>query len=223
MTTVERDFWRQRWEAGETRFHLERVNPHVVAHAQRWLGEARGPHVLVPLCGKTLDLAWLAARGCDVHGVELVELAVRQLFSEQRWTDDLTRRGAFDVHRAREASVEVLCGDVFELTRLDLPPIDAILDRAAWIALPQDLRVRYAAKLAELAPPGARLLLVTLEHDLGTGPPFSVTEAEVRERAGPTFELELVDTLDILDLDPRWRERGATRAIERVWIGKRRA
>lgn len=220
---MEREFWSQRWETGETRFHLERVNPHLERHLTRWLGERAGAHVLVPLCGKTLDLAWLAEHGCHVHGVEFVALAVRQLFAEHSWTADVERRGPFEVQRARECDVEVLCGDVFDLAPRDLPPIDAILDRAAWIALPRDARARYAAKLAELARPGTRLLLVALDHDLDSGPPFAVTEQEVRELAGGAFTLELVDTVDLMEREPRWRERGATRALERVWIGERRA
>src|SRR3546814_12861307 len=46
------------------------------------LGLATGSRVFVPLCGKSLDMAWLAARGHRVLGVELSPLAVGQFFDE---------------------------------------------------------------------------------------------------------------------------------------------
>ena len=36
----------------------------------------------MPLCGKSLDMVWLAAQGHEVLGVELAPLAVEQFFAE---------------------------------------------------------------------------------------------------------------------------------------------
>ncbi len=47
-----------------------------------WPGLAAGSRVLVPLCGKSVDLLWLVGQGCDVTGVELSEIAVRAFFAE---------------------------------------------------------------------------------------------------------------------------------------------
>ena len=46
---------------------------------------AAGSTVLVPLCGKAHDLAFLAERGHRVVGVELSEIAVRAVFSEHEF------------------------------------------------------------------------------------------------------------------------------------------
>ena len=42
------------------------------------LGLAKGAAVLVPLCGKSLDLVWLAEQGHAVIGVELAEAFVKE-------------------------------------------------------------------------------------------------------------------------------------------------
>ena len=55
---MDRDFWLSTWHEGKIGFHLGTVNPQLLAHHQ----VLRGTRVFVPLCGKSLDLAWLAAR-----------------------------------------------------------------------------------------------------------------------------------------------------------------
>ena len=39
-----------------------------------------GDNILVPLCGKSLDMLWLAERGFQVTGIEISELAVQDFF-----------------------------------------------------------------------------------------------------------------------------------------------
>src|SRR3546814_2467047 len=75
------DFWQQRWRDNRIGFHRDGVLPLLEKH---WpsLGLATGSRVFVPLCGKSLDMAWLAARGHRVLGVELSPLAVGQFFDE---------------------------------------------------------------------------------------------------------------------------------------------
>ncbi len=222
---MEQTFWQGRWEAGETKFHLPEVNPQLVRLFERWLHgkpDSAAPSVLVPMCGKTLDLAWLAERGCRVRGVEFVELAVVQLFAQHLWSDSIELRDGSRVHMAREAAVEVFVGDFFAVTPRALGPCDAIYDRAALIAVEPRRRNEYVAKLAELAMRGSRLFLITLEHDLPSGPPFSVSADEVHELLAPNFVLEPTEVFDVADREPRFRERGATFVRERTWLGTRR-
>jgi thiopurine S-methyltransferase len=66
------EFWHKRWASNQIGFHLPQVNPYL----QRFwpaLGLEEGSRVLVPLCGKSLDLLWLAHQGHEVLGVELSE------------------------------------------------------------------------------------------------------------------------------------------------------
>lgn len=69
---MQADFWQARWQRNEIGFHLSEVNPYLLRH---WptLGLSADSRVLVPLCGKSLDLSWLAGQGHAVLGVELAE------------------------------------------------------------------------------------------------------------------------------------------------------
>ena len=80
-TQTSTDFWIQRWENNDIGFHEEQVNPRLVNHLDQ-LELPEGSRVLVPLCGKTVDIAWLLANGYRVAGAELSGLAIAQLFAE---------------------------------------------------------------------------------------------------------------------------------------------
>ncbi len=171
-----------------------------------WLSKCT--RVLVPLCGKTEDLAFLAGRGHEVVGVELVEDAVRQFFDEHETTPSITQRGDMAVYRA--GAITVFAGDFFATSRELLGDIDGIYDRAALIALPPDMRARYVPHVRAVTPHATRELLVTLDYPPGTyeGPPFSVEEAEVRR----LFANATVTQVDhALDAEARgngsWMER----------------
>mgnify|MGYP006186955445 CR=1 FL=1 len=138
------DFWQERWARNEIGFHLREVNPYLQRH---WpdLGLAAGAQVLVPLCGKSLDMAWLAGQGYRVLGVELAESAVIAFFAEQELTPEVDQYGAF--RRYRAGAVELLCGDFFALQAADVAACAGLYDRAALIALPQEMRSSYLSVL----------------------------------------------------------------------------
>ena len=173
---MEPTFWIDRWREGRIGFHEGAPNACLVEHHTRLAGS----RVLVPLCGKSEDLAFLAGHGREVIGIELVDEAVRAFFREHAATPEVTRRGQATAYTAD--AITILAGDLFEVRPPDVGAIDAIYDRAALIALPPELRRRYVDHLRLLAPAGTPVLLVTLEYPQDTmeGPPFSVSEDEVR-------------------------------------------
>ncbi len=181
-------FWQSRWAEGKIGFHEGKPNNYLVRHADKLVGR---PRVLVPMCGKSEDLAFLAAHGHEVIGVELVEDAVKAFFAEHGLTPQVTKKDGFVEYV--EPPITLFAGDIFATTRELVGPIDAIYDRAALVALPDDLRRRYVDHLRTLAPKGARVLVVTFEYDqsLMAGPPFSVEEAELRALFDNT-EIELL-------------------------------
>jgi thiopurine S-methyltransferase len=189
---MEKSFWQARWDRQEIGFHATSVNADLVeAFEALSEGGARVfSHALVPLCGKSLDLGWLATRVGRVTGVEFVPEAARAFFSEAGVTPAEGRVGA---HRAlSHGSVTIVIGDFFALDPADLGPIDLCYDRAALIALPPAMRERYAAQCARLVSLGARGVIVTLDHDpaLRGGPPFPVTDADVEALYREAFTLE---------------------------------
>lgn len=216
---MEQDFWQGKWARNEIGFHESQVNPYLRRH---WpsLGLARGARVLVPLCGKSLDLVWLLEQGHRVVGVEWSELAVRAFFAEQR-LEPVCRREA-DLLRFQAGSLEIVQGDFFTFTAGQ--PFDAFYDRAALIALPRERRADYVDHLRRLIAADGVGLLVTLEYepDPEALPPFSVDEAEVEGRYGRDFVVERVDWLDALASNDRLRQRGLTRLEEKSYLLRRR-
>jgi thiopurine S-methyltransferase len=207
---MDHGFWRDRWREGKIGFHEGRPNAFLERHGAR-LGEGR--RVLVPLCGKTADLAYLAGLGHEVVGVELVEDAVRAFFAERELVPEVTEAEGLVVYRAD--AVTIIAGDWFATTREVVGAVDAVYDRAAVIALPGELRARYAAHLRSLIAPDAPALVVTLEYDPARmdGPPFPVVEDELRAlHAGCTIE-----ALDEAPAGGKIAELGIA-AIERCFL-----
>ncbi len=212
---VDIDFWAARWKEGRIGFHEGRTNAFLERHVGRLLTSAGAPRrVLVPLCGKTEDLAFLAAQGHEVIGIEAVEDAVRAFFTEHGLTPTVRPRGEH-VREYSAPRLTLLCGDVFACTAEIVGPVDALYDRAAVIALPPDVRRRYVAHVRSLLAPGSRGLIVSVEYDTTKmePPPFSVMTDELHELyAGARLEqLE-----EGIWQPPKMKEMGMT-AVERCF------
>ncbi len=210
------EFWLERWRRNEIGFHQEAFNTHLQEY-WKYLRLPPGGQVLVPLCGKSRDLLWLRAQGHPVVGVEISGLALKDFFSENNLTPQLSQHPPFDHSQAD--GIDLWCGDFFELTPSNLASITGVYDRAALIALPPPLRERYVAKLVEILPTQVEMLLVTMEYPQGQmqGPPFSVAEEEVRALYARYYQVEVLHTKDILAENPRFRERGLTHLLEKVY------
>ena len=213
---MEPKFWQERWARNQIGFHLPEVNPYLQRHWAQ-LALAQGAQVLVPLCGKSLDLMWLASHGLRVLGVELSEQAVKAFFSEQNLVPRITRRGVFSVYQAD--LIEVWCGDFFALDAEAVADCAALYDRAALIALPPLMRAQYAEHLHQLLRPGCQGLLITVDYDQTqkAGPPFAVTDDEVKVLFGSQWTLGLLEEQDILGESWKFVQDGVTQLDERVY------
>jgi thiopurine S-methyltransferase len=208
------EYWLERWHAGHIAgFHRADPNPRLVAHQPRAFGDC--VRILVPLCGKSHDLEWLAVHGYEVVGIELSELAARDFFAERGLEPTQSELGPFVAYR--HGAVTILVGDFFAADPDALGYFEGVYDRAAMIALPPELRERYVAHLPTLMTPKAKLLLVTLFYDAEGGPPFSVSPEEV-ERSYPQGKLTLLESLDGREEAPGPVSRGATFVHENVHL-----
>jgi len=206
---MQAEFWLERWREGRTGFHRDAPMPLLLQH---WpaLALPRDSRVLVPLCGKTLDMRWLAEQGHRVLGVELSPLAVAQFFAEQG-LKPTRHESPLGMHHVA-GNIEIIEGDVFALDDATLAGCSAVYDRAAVIALPPPLRARYAREVYARLPAGCRGLMITLEYPQYEmeGPPFSVDASEVAALFGGHWDLDLLERRDILASQPAFREGGVT-------------
>lgn len=204
--------WLGRWEQGRTGWHEPDGNRALRRFWPRLPAEAR---VLVPLCGKAVDLEWLAASGASVTGVELSEKAIRAFFAENGIDCEAVAGGTHSGWRASDRDITLFCADYFEF---DAEPFDALFDRGALVAIEAGARLAYARHTDALLKPGACRLLLTLEYDQNRadGPPFAVMPDEVA-RYWP--ELECVERRnDIDNCPPKFRAAGLRRVMEAVWL-----
>jgi thiopurine S-methyltransferase len=217
-----RTFWIERWEKGEIGFHREGVHDFLPAH-WKTLGVAKGTKVLVPLCGKSHDMVWLAEAGHPVVGVELSPLAADDFFREHGLEATTEPVGPFVVRRA--GPYTIWCGDFFELPAEAVQGVGACYDRAALVALPSSLQPRYAEKLAQLLAPGVPTLLVSLWYPEGelAGPPFSTPLAQVAAIFAATQTISIAQSRDGLSESQNLVDRGVTSLDETAYILKRKA
>lgn len=188
-------FWHQRWEKNEIGFHEDKPNPLLVKHFHE-LAVTRGRRIFVPLCGKTLDISWLLSRGYRVAGAELSQLAIEQLFMELGMQPEITTVG--NVEQWSANNLDIFVGDIFAVSEKMLGPIDAVYDRAALVAFPEDMRKRYTAHLTEVTKKSPQLL-ICYEYDqsLMDGPPFSVNNEEVHRHYATTYDLTLLSSTEV--------------------------
>ncbi|MFG1341968.1 thiopurine S-methyltransferase [Xanthobacter autotrophicus] len=211
---MEPDFWHARWQGKQIGFHEGKANTFLVKHFSR-LPVAPGARVFVPLCGKTRDIAWLLGEGFRVAGAELSRIAVEELFAELAVVPEVTTEGALT--RFSAPGLDILQGDIFALTRDTLGPVDAVWDRAALVALPKDMRARYAPHLVALTDAAPQLLVCFVyDQSLLAGPPFSVPPDETRALYGADYMVAEIEAAPVPG-----GLKGQCEAIEHVWLLER--
>lgn len=205
------NFWHQKWEQGDIGFHKTETNPLLIEHCEK-LNLAKGSRVFLPLCGKSRDCEWLLARGYRVVGAELSELAITQLFKELGVAPEISRVGKLIRYSAKD--IDMLVGDIFDVSADYLGPINAIYDRAALVALPASIRQQYTSHLINITN-AAPQLLISYEYNqlLMDGPPFSVNENEIKQHYGATYHLKSVDIKNV-----EGGLKGKVASTETAWL-----
>lgn len=212
---MEHQFWHERWAKKEIGFHEGTVNQYLHDHWPELAGN-NSDAVFVPLCGKAHDMWWLHDRGHPVLGVELSEIACKDFFEEAGEKAKVHPGEPFTTFKHDD--LEIWCGDFFQLAPDDLKHIRLIYDRAALIALPPSMRQKYVEHLTAIIPDGARVLLITLDYDTEIkGPPFNVSNDEVRELYGLDYDIEHVLTNTLAKDHPFAKRRGLEGASESVF------
>jgi thiopurine S-methyltransferase len=211
-----KSFWLSRWQQNDIGWHHEEFNPHLLGFWDK-LQVPSGGRILVPLCGKTRDMVWLAERDYRILGIEISPIAVSAFFAERGLEPRISEGERFS--RWHAGPYEILCGDLFLLEQEDLQPIDAVYDRASLVALDREQRKAYAGLLGRLLPKECSVLLVAMDypqHEM-QGPPYSVTEGEVGELFSSAFEIDLLDSLDLMKHTDRYQNRGLSRMSEQIY------
>lgn len=220
------EFWQQKWQNNKIGFNQSKPNPLLINHLPA-LNLREGSSVLVPLCGKSIDMLWLASQRFEVKGIELIETAVQEFFQENEIRFTITQHpknseikiyeGLYPlngIHSTEGASsrITIWVADIFQLTAEDIGLVDAIYDRAALVALPDEeansdtdapLRVRYTQQLHKLAPNAEQLLLSfglsgvdDSEYAKYSGPPFLIPNAKIYDYYQQAYQITLLESYE---------------------------
>ena len=208
---MEPEFWHQRWKDNQIGFHRNDPNPILVNYFDALPLEA-GSRIFIPLCGKTRDISWLLSKGHRIVGIELSPIAIGQLFEDLGVEPEISVSGKLKHYKGPD--IDIFQGDFFDLSKEQLGSVDAVYDRGALVALPGDMRFQYTEHLSHITEQ-AQQLLITYYYDksLGEGPPFSISNEELRDHYGERSCMSLLTTLNV---------EGGVNGIEpcqqKVWI-----
>ena len=161
-------FWDARFEAAFTPWDQGGVPQSLANYVAENSAQKK---ILIPGCGAAHEVRFFAGLGWDVTAIDFSPVAVahaKQLL------------GSFG-DRVRE---EDFFGDALGRERFD-----AIYERAFLCALPKARWTQWAARVAELLPPDARLFGFFFFDTNEKGPPFGIARAALDDLLSPHFEL----------------------------------
>ena len=189
------EFWHKKWENREIGFHEGKPNSLLVEHFSN-LNLSSGARIFLPLCGKTRDIAWLRSQGCAVAGAELSESAISELFQELEVEPEI-KTNEFIKHFSAPG-LDFFVGNVFHLAAQQLGAVQAVYDRAAMVALPEETRKKYSSHLMDISN-RAPQLLITFQYDQTQmdGPPFSISAQEIESHYGHVYEIQALESRSV--------------------------
>lgn len=183
MVTLSGDFWNEKWKSGDIGFHQNSYNPSLLKYWDDFTGINSGG-VLVPLCGKSLDMVFFKEKGHDVYGAELSQLAIKSFFSENQLK--YTRVGT----SYQGENITLYHGDILKLRKNDFGRIQFIYDRASLVALDEKMRLLYVNWIRENFP-HASIFLEFYEFDNEEiGPPYSIGDRLIEDYFGSHYKIE---------------------------------
>ncbi|EPZ50933.1 thiopurine S-methyltransferase [Bacteriovorax sp. BAL6_X] len=201
-------FWQEGWDKGFTGFHQSEYNQAMIDYFKDL--DLNGKIALIPLCGKSLDMLYLANKGAKVIGVEVVKEPVEQFFKENEIEFDLVD----SVYTSKDGQIEIHNKDFFKIK--DLGRIDYLYDRASNVALPKCMREqKYYPTIKRLIQEETKTLLITMDHDGSRdfGPPYAIHKKETKDH-GPSLKLINESSSKAMQ---RFQEEGIRKIKRFIW------
>jgi len=207
--------WKNRWKTNDIGFHEPLSNP-LLSRFLPSLNLSKNDPILVPLCGKSLDMDVLADLGFNVIGVELSNLAIKAYFEAREVKPKREKQGRFI--RWSHDNIEILCGDIFDLTHQHIGHINALYDCTSLAAFPSELRPAYVRHFFERLSKLSQILLITSESSDDSISHSELTiDSEVNELYRHCYQVELLHGLNCLKRDPEHPESPMQLMDEKVY------
>lgn len=183
--------------------------------------------ILVPLCGKSPDLLWLAEKGHRVAGAEWSEVAVKQFFEERKleYTFETCNIGGKDipVYTGKVIPITIYCGDFFAFGKGShklAGRFDCIWDCGSVCSIRKEARSDYAAIDSSLLKPKGKLFLSVYEWDTPepvTEPCFPLPIEDIRAMFQDQFEIKLLLEADKKTVEEFFQMMGGDDETNTQW------
>merc|ERR1712212_949582 len=144
--------WQGRWDVDDTPWHQTQANTSLV---NNWTKASQGRQdlrVLFPLCGASVDLAWLYRQGHTVVGVDGARKAAEKLFAEAEVVFDVSDLDGDDAAKfqTKDSRLKVFIRDFIGTPKDIAGTFDAVFDRGALGAMDESDRPAYIATIRNL-------------------------------------------------------------------------
>ncbi|XP_058665338.1 thiopurine S-methyltransferase [Ammospiza caudacuta] len=220
---VTEEEWLEKWELGNVGFHKEEGHPLLQKYLDVLLNGRSGLRIFFPLCGKAVEMKWLADMGHSVVGVEISEQAVKDFFSEHSLPyceEPVPEISGAKMFQSTSGNISLYCCSIYDLSSSIIGKFDGVWDRGALVAVNPCDRQRYASLMISLVEKNSSYLLVTVSYDPNKhkGPPFYVPESEIKSLFGSCCEIRCLEKVD--DFSERHKQWGLDYFLEVLYLLK---
>lgn len=190
---MDHDFWHHCWENNDIGFHEGSPNQFLISQFSYFKHLLNGYRIFLPLCGKTSDIQWLLDQNYSVVGAELSQIAIDELFLNLNIQPTITQMDHLIHYHSK--NIDIFVGDIFDLDVHIIGQIHGVYDRAALVALPPKLRLKYANHLQYLTSNAPQFLIVfDYNQALMTGPPFSISTTEINQLYSTHYKIHFQES-----------------------------
>lgn len=167
MTTLNEQYWNNRYETKATGWDLGQVSPPLQAYIDQLVD--KNLRILIPGCGNGYEAAYLVQQGfTNITVLDIAPLLVAEL--QKQFTN--------------EPSIKIIAGDFF----VHQGKYDLILEQTFFCAIDPSLRPAYAKQMHQLLAPGGKLVGVLFSREFeAAGPPFGGKAEEYMAYFEPHF------------------------------------
>ncbi|XP_040209710.1 thiopurine S-methyltransferase-like [Rana temporaria] len=200
--------WNEKWKTRQIGFHEKDVHPFFAEFLDEMKNGREKLNIFFPLCGKAVDMKWLADMGHNIVGVDVVEIALKEFFEEQNVPyveESVAEIPGAKVFKSTSGNISLYCCNFYDISDSIIGRFDGIWDRGALVAVNPCDRERYGSVLLSLLNKDSRYLMVVFEYDpkLMTGPPFYVPESDIERLFGSACSYKLLKKIDALTENKR--------------------
>ncbi|XP_050992869.1 probable thiopurine S-methyltransferase [Labeo rohita] len=213
--------WENKWQEGRIGFHNPEVHNLLEKNLNKAICGRKEVRFFFPLCGKAVDMKWLADMGHTVVGVELSEKGIKQFFEEQNLAfieEPVPAIPGAKVFKSADGKISIYQCDLYKFSSAVAGKFGGIWDRGALVAINPCDRQKYSTLLTSLMNNDCRYLLDTLEYnpELYKGPPFFVSGEDVKNLFGSGCDIELLESVDAFD--EKFKSWGLDSMTEKVYL-----